>query len=587
VWGKPRYYGRAIFIALVIAVGVLALVKMVLPSNETPKVLGFTKLTNDGQAKIGPMATDGSRIYFNEVLPGPKNLVLQVAVKGGQAIPVPVPLKQPGVLDISKDGTELLLGNNGGTGSKEGSELLLVNDLSREDSSVWLEPVAGGSPRRVGAIVSIDAAFGLDGTTILYSKKNTVYSVSRDGSSSRKLFTIEGTPFGFRFSPDARVFRFAGWNPLIDTVTMMESAPDGTGLRRMFDGCCGEWTADGKFFIFQNRREGRLDLWALPEEKRFWRRKRDGQPIQLTAGPLDFQYPLPSKDGKEIFAIGTSRRAEVVRYDALSGQFVPFLSEISAEGLAFSRDGQWAAYTSYPEGTLWRSRVDGSERTQLTFPPLRAFHPRWSPDGKQIAFSGFLPGATFNVHLVSSEGGTPQRIHPSEQIQMDVSWSPDGNALLYGSLPGHDAPISMIDLKTQGVSSLPGSDAFNSPHWSPDGKHIAALTISHHTLMLFDLTTRKWTEVFGSSAVGWENWSRDGRYIYFVNYHDPAEGFHNRVVRFRLKDYKIENIVDVQNVGRRPTGTFAAWFGLGPDDSPLFARDISSQEIYALAIGRP
>jgi Tol biopolymer transport system component len=355
----------------------------------------------------------------------------------------------------------------------------------------------------------------------------------------------------------------------------------------MFDGCCGEWTADGKFFIFQNRREGRLDLWALPEEKRFWRRKRDGQPIQLTAGPLDFQYPLPSKDGKEIFAIGTSRRAEVVRYDAHSSEFVPFLSGISAEGLAFSRDGQWATYISYPEGTLWRSRVDGSERTQLTFPSLRAFNPRWSPDGKQIAFSGFLPGTTFNVYLISSEGGTPKRIYPSEQIQMDVSWSPDGNSLLYGSLPGHDAPIHIIDLKTQRVSSLPGSDGFNSPHWSPDGKHIAALTMAHHTLMLFDLTTRKWTEVFGSSAVGWENWSRDGRYIYFVNYHDPAEGFHNRVVRFRLKDYKIENIVDVQNVGRRPTGTFAAWFGLGPDDSPLFARDISSQEIYALAIGRP
>jgi hypothetical protein len=106
-------------------------------------------------------------------------------------------------------------------------------------------------------------------------------------------------------------------------------------------------------------------------------------------------------------------------------------------------------------------------------------------------------------------------------------------------------------------------------------------------MMLFDLTTRKWTEVFGSSKVGWENWSRDGTCIYFVDYHDPAEGFHNRVARFRLKDHKIENIVDIQNVGRRTTGTFAAWFGLAPDDSPLFASDISSQEIYALEIGRP
>jgi DNA-binding winged helix-turn-helix (wHTH) protein len=219
VRARPPYYGLAILIALGIAVGVLALLRMVFPTNGAPKVLRFTKLTNDGQAKIGPMATDGARIYFNELLPGPRNLVLQVAVKGGETIPLPVALKKPGVLDMSKDGTELLLGSDEGTGSKEGSEFLLVNDLSREDSSVWLQPVAGGSPRRVGAVVSIDGAFGLDGTSILYSKNNVVYSVSRDGSSPRKLFTVEGTPFGFRFSPDARVFRFSASNPLIDTMT--------------------------------------------------------------------------------------------------------------------------------------------------------------------------------------------------------------------------------------------------------------------------------------------------------------------------------------------------------------------------------
>jgi hypothetical protein len=167
---------------------------------------------------------------------------------------------------------------------------------------------------------------------------------------------------------------------------------------------------DGRFFIFQNRPDRRIDLWALPEERSFRWRKGDDKSIQLTAGPLNSEDPLPSKDGKQIFAIGDSHRAEVIRYDSGSGQFVPYLSGISAEGLAFSRDGQWVTYTSYPDGTLWRSKVDGSERLQLTFPPMRVLLPRWSPEGKQIAFHAILPGENWNVYLVSGEGGTPQRV---------------------------------------------------------------------------------------------------------------------------------------------------------------------------------
>jgi Tol biopolymer transport system component len=241
--------------------------------------------------------------------------------------------------------------------------------------------------------------------------------------------------------------------------------------------------------------------------------------------------------------------------------------------------------------------VDGSERIQLTFPPLQVVLPRWSPDGKQIAFNAMLPGKSWNIYLISRDGGTAQRILPSEQSQMDANWSPDGQTLLFGGYRGGalragggslriHGPIYTIDLMTKRVSPLPGSSGFVSPRWSPDGKHIAAITMAHRTLMLFDLSTQKWTEAFGSE-MAWEQWSHDGRYIYFQDMHNPAQELRNRVVRLRLSDGKIENIIDVQNVGRLTTGSFGAWFGLAPDDSLLFARDISTQEIYALEVDWP
>ena len=72
----------------------------------------------------------------------------------------------------------------------------------------------------------------------------------------------------------------------------------------------------------------------------------------------------------------------------------------------FSADGKWVAYISYPDHTLWRSRSDGSERMQLTYPPMEVAFPFISPDGTKVAFSG----PDLEIYVVSMDGGLPQRI---------------------------------------------------------------------------------------------------------------------------------------------------------------------------------
>jgi len=87
------------------------------------------------------------------------------------------------------------------------------------------------------------------------------------------------------------------------------------------------------------------------------------------AGPMNTWATLPSKDSKRLFVVGSKPRGELVQCDSKSRQFVPYLSGISADELAFSKDGEWVACVTFPEGVLWRSRTDGSERLQLSFPP--------------------------------------------------------------------------------------------------------------------------------------------------------------------------------------------------------------------------
>ena len=68
------------------------------------------------------------------------------------------------------------------------------------------------------------------------------------------------------------------------------------------------------------------------------------------------------------------------------------------------------AFVGYPDGTLWRCRVDGTERLRLTPPSLRVYLPRWSPDGTQLAFRAETASLPVKIYTVSADGKQPQAV---------------------------------------------------------------------------------------------------------------------------------------------------------------------------------
>ena len=83
--------------------------------------------------------------------------------------------------------------------------------------------------------------------------------------------------------------------------------------------------------------------------------------------------------------------------------------------------------------------------------------------------------------------------------------------------------------------------------------------------------------------MGYPSWSQDGKYIYMQDWNDG----HPRIARLRLHDRQIEGMVYFNEVGSAMVGTIAGWSGVAPDGSPLVARDVSSQELYALKLHVP
>jgi Tol biopolymer transport system component len=380
---------------------------------------------------------------------------------------------------------------------------------------------------------------------------------------------------------------------------LWEIAADGTDLHPLLQGwnnipseCCGQWTADGKYFVFQSGREvpfaarggNGSNIWIRPEKAGPFR-KMSHDPVQLTSGPLRFSAPLPTMDGNKVLVIGEQPRGELVRYDAKSRQFLPFLAGISASQVDFSRDGKWVTYVTFPDSLLWRSRADGNERLQLSYPPMEAALPRWSPDGTRIAFMGGR-GRSMKIFLVSAAGGSPQELLPEQRTEADPTWSSDGNSLSFGRFPfmeiGASTPVAIqtVDLKTKQIYTVPGSEGMYSPRWSPDGRYLAAMSIESNKLMLFDSATRQWSQL-ADGSFAFPNWSHDGKYLYFEDFLPHAE-----VRRVEVPARRFESVAALKEL-RRPTDMAGFWSAPAFDGSPLVMRDTGNQEIYALDLRLP
>jgi Tol biopolymer transport system component/predicted Ser/Thr protein kinase len=570
--GFPTWQKWAGMVALVVLVAVLAL--WLRAPESPPRITGSKQLTSDGLPK-GGMVTDGARLYFSEGT-GLTPTLAEVSATGGEVAPIPVPIPGPMVFDISAAKTELLVGQAGQFGGP-----------------FYSLPLPAGSPRKLGNASGGFGIWAADGKLLFQASKD-IFIADQDGSNPRKLLTTNGQPGGFAFSPDGKRIRFHVYDPINNTSRLWEARADGSDAHELLPGwnptpleCCGAWTPDGNYYVFQSVHDGAFDIWAMPDRTGWWR-KTSPQPIALTTGPLQFGSPIPSPDGKKLFVVGVQQRAELVRYDAKSTDFVPYLGGISASDLDFSRDGQWLTYVSLPDLTLWRSKADGSARLQLTYRPMRTGLAHWSPDGQQIAFSGALPGKPWKLYLISKDGGSPQPLTQEQATETDPTWSPDGNTLAFGHYDAFSADntfVAMYDLKTHQSSKMPGSQGIFAPRWSPDGRYMLAESYDNTKLLLLDLKSQKWQPVVTDVKVsfGYMTWSHDSAYVYFDTFTGDQAYY-----RLRLSDLKTEKVADltklrvyVSQYGPGP------WTGLGPGDVPLFPRDISTQEIYALDLQMP
>src|SRR5439155_5565475 len=183
---------------------------------------------------------------------------------------------------------------------------------------------------------------------------------------------------------------------------------------------------------------------------------------------------------------------------------------------------------------------------QLTSVPRGAALPRWSPDGRGIAFVSGDSSHALRLYIVPPEGGTPQQVATVNFDGARPSWLGDGNdILLQDSVATTKFAIKIVDLTTSQSSFLPDSTDTIFPVCSLDGRYIASASVEGRKLMLFDFTTQNWSEL-AKMDVGFTDWSKDSKYVYFDSGLSESPAFY----RMQVADRKLERVADLKGLRR-------------------------------------
>lgn len=577
-----RHWPLALVVLVVMVAGALW---FYLSPPPLPKVLRSVRLTHAGN--ISPYSralSDDSRIYLTQTAGGIWKLA-QVPASGGDPTLIATSLASIELQDI--DNTK--------------SRLLVTWQGPSEYQPLWLLPTTGGSAERLGDIMASDAIWSVDGRSIFYSHRGDMFRASADGSQPRKLFSLDGRIHTPRQSPDGTRLRFTLQNLVHGGRTLWEANADGTNPHAVALGwkafaplwgegeTDGDWTPDGSYFVFRSTRDNVETLWMIREKpSRF--HKASSVPVQIYSSADHIGQPRFSADGKRLLFVGHRELRELVRYDTERKLFVPYLGGIPARHLAFSADGQWVVYHSTIDGTLWRSRLDGSEKLQLTFPPMTALHSSWSPDGKTIVFQGGLPGQRGTLYTVPASGGKAELLLQDDTASLaQPSWCGDGRSIVFmhwptSNVPNPNSGIGQLDLATHQSHLIAGSSGFDGVHCSPDGKYIAASDEVNHNLVLYDFAQQRWSVLSAGSPYGWGiRWSTDSRYVY---YQHIDEGEEQPIFRVRISDRLVEQVSSARQILRADVLSYTLT-GLTPDSSPVASLVRRNSDITALELDLP
>ena len=191
------------------------------------------------------------------------------------------------------------------------------------------------------------------------------------------------------------------------------------------------------------------------------------------------QWPVLSPEGSRIAYLGNPEGGSKGLYlaNADGGNPVLIVNDAGVCCINWSHDGNWIVYAdsprpNFPGGDISKIKIDSAYKTTAPL-GVTGNGPSFSPDDKQVVYSGSLPNqGSLGLMIVSAEGGAPRQI--TTDNGGNAQWSPRGDKLVYAASDGAGhRQIYSINPDGSGKKQLTnGKSNEGQPIWSRDGNSI-------------------------------------------------------------------------------------------------------------------